>query len=297
MKIGKELYKFLIPVILVFSQCQYNSNDPESEPEVSYILEKVFDLPYDISESSGIIIYDSLLWTFNDSRNDAVIYGLDLKTGVIKKTIHFSNAQNKDWEDIAQDANFIYIGDFGNNYGSRQDLCIYVISKEAMDVDSTEFKIQAEKINFSYIDQTDFSDNYRSSSFDCEAFLCDGDSLILFTKDWVDQRSTVYMLPVNPGTYVATKCFKMHEEGLITGADYNLQKNTLLLCGYNNLIPFVLIKEDLNDKRHLEFNIRRIDLEDDIGIQLEGVACFNEIINLTSENSVDIQALYHLVKQ
>jgi len=297
MKIGRHFHKVLIAAIILLNQCNCNSLDKDSEQEVSYSLQKVFELPYDVYESSGIIFFDSLLWTFNDSRNDPILYGLDLGAGDIHKTLHLTNANNIDWEDIAQDSNFIYIGDFGNNRGSRQDLCIYRLSKKDIVKESDEQEIPSEKINFFFQDQEDFTNNYRNTPFDCEAFLFDGDSLILFSKDWVDQRSTVYKLPVLPGTYQAERCFKMESEGLITGADINLESNTLLLCGYTNYIPFVLINENYQGKYLLEFDMKRIDLNEDYGIQLEGIACFNDVINLSSENSADIQALYHLVEQ
>ncbi len=296
MKIGRNFHKVLIAAVILFSQCNCNSLDKDSEQEVTFSLQKIYELPYDVSESSGIIVFDSLLWTFNDSRNSPILYGLDLVTGVIHKTLHLTSADNIDWEDIAQDSSFIYIGDFGNNSGSRQDLCIYRLNKKDIKKESNEQEIPAEKINFSFQDQEDFTNNYLNTPFDCEALLFDGDSLILFSKDWVDQRSTVYKLPVLPGTYQAERCFKMESEGLITGADINLQSNTLIICGYSNYIPFVLVKENHEDKYLLEFNMKRIDLNDDFGIQLEGIAFFNDVINLSSENSADIQALYHLVE-
>jgi hypothetical protein len=295
MKIGRNIVLFV--AVILFSQCNYKSPEKDPEQEVSYFLQKVYNLPYDVNESSGIIVYDSLLWTFNDGRNDPILYGLNLSTGIIKKTLHLSGADNVDWEDIAQDSSFIYIGDFGNNDGSRQDLCIYRFSKNDIEKESGEQEIPSEKINFFFQDQEDFTNNNRNTPFDCEAFLFDGDSLILFTKDWVDQRSTVYKLPILPGTYQAERCFKMESEGLITGADINLQSNTLMLCGYRYFIPFVLVKENYRGKNLLEFNMKRIDLFDDYGIQLEGIACYNDVINLSSENSADIQALYHLVEQ
>ena len=98
----------------------------------AYQLEKVFDLPAELSESSGIILYDSLLWSFNDNGGEAEIFGVHLTTGMISKTIEISNGKNKDWEDIAQNQDYIFIGDFGNNDGSRKDLRIYMIPKKSI---------------------------------------------------------------------------------------------------------------------------------------------------------------------
>ena len=45
------------------------------------------------------------------------------------RTIKIDNAKNDDWEELAEDDEFIYIGDFGNNNGKRKNLCIYIIRK------------------------------------------------------------------------------------------------------------------------------------------------------------------------
>jgi hypothetical protein len=37
------------------------------------------------------------------------------------------NAKNTDWEALTNDGNNFYIGDFGNNDGSRRDLTIYKV--------------------------------------------------------------------------------------------------------------------------------------------------------------------------
>jgi hypothetical protein len=34
----------------------------------------------------------------------------------VLRTVAITNATNVDWEDIAQDASYIYIGDIGNNF-------------------------------------------------------------------------------------------------------------------------------------------------------------------------------------
>jgi hypothetical protein len=297
MKIGMSFQNLFIPLVVLFGQCNIDSPDRDALQEVTYTLQKVYDLPYDLYESSGIIIFDSLLWTFNDSRNDAILYGLDLITGVIHKTLHLTNAENVDWEDITQDSKYIYIGDFGNNRGNRKDLCVYRISKQDIEANSNKQNISSDKINFYYQDQDSYISSFRSTPFDCEALLFDGESLILFSKDWVDQRSTLYKLPVLPGNYEAKRYYKMDSEGLITGAELDLQNKTLLLCGHNYNIPFVLKKDNFRSVAFLEFKMLRIDLNDFFGIKLEGIACFNNEIYLSSENSADIQALYHLVEQ
>lgn len=81
-----------------------------------------------IHETSGLIAFDTLLWTHNDD-HDKTIYGLD-SLGKIRKKIVLDEVVNHDWEEISQDGTHIYIGDFGNNAsGNRTDLHILKIEK------------------------------------------------------------------------------------------------------------------------------------------------------------------------
>ena len=65
--------------------------------------------------------YDrDLFWGFNDSGGKNILYAFD-RSGKIKMEIEIVNAGNDDWESITQDAKHIYIGDFGNNNGNRNN--------------------------------------------------------------------------------------------------------------------------------------------------------------------------------
>ncbi|MEO0404649.1 MAG: hypothetical protein AAF193_07235 [Bacteroidota bacterium] len=78
-----------------------------------------------IPESSGISIINNRCWSFNDSGGEPILYEVDTLTGqVIHQTV-LANAQNIDWEAMAYSENEVFVGDIGNNQGSRQDLKIY----------------------------------------------------------------------------------------------------------------------------------------------------------------------------
>src|SRR5690554_7481397 len=101
-----------------------------------------------------------------------------------------------------------------------------------------------ESINFSYSDQIDFTpQETNTTDFDCEAFIVTTDSIFLFTKQWNEQKTSIYALPKSPGTYVAQHKTTIEVEGLITGANFIESKNTLTLCGYSteihNFIHFI----------------------------------------------------------
>jgi hypothetical protein len=66
--------------------------------------------------------YNNNIITHNDSGGQANLYEINASTGAVLRTVAITNATNVDWEDIAQDALYIYIGDIGNNFGNRTDL-------------------------------------------------------------------------------------------------------------------------------------------------------------------------------
>jgi hypothetical protein len=254
-------------------------------------LEKIFDLPDKLSETSGIIIYDSLLWTFNDSGDDAKIYGLNLKSGNISRTIELANGKNKDWEDIAQNQEYIYIGDFGNNDGSRKDLRIYMIPK--ISITNQKFQqLDAFIISFFYEDQEDFTPAMFANQYDCEAMVAINDSLYLFTKDWLNLQTSIYSLPALKGKFAAKHIQDFECEGLITGADYNRNSRRLVLCGYSLFYPFIVIINNMNDLKV----VKRIEFEEISGLQIEGITFINDTrFYISNEKSSDVQALYRIV--
>ncbi len=194
-------------------------------------------LPGDVSETSGLIFFNNSLITHNDSGNSAQLFEIDTLTLTVKRTVTISNATNVDWEDIAQDENYIYIADIGNFTGNRTDLVIYRVAK--IDYLSSD-TVAAERINFSYEDQSDFTST-TESDWDAEALVSVGDHLLIFTKEWERQGTTAYYLPKLPGTNVAVRMAFFDSAGLITGAEFQPDPAWLLLIGYSRqLQPFLL---------------------------------------------------------
>ena len=191
-----------------------------------------------INESSGLINLDGAIWTHNDSGGLPSLYQLNPQDGSVIRTVNILNATNVDWEDLAFDSTYVYIGDFGNNSGSRTDLKIYRISRFAL---ATLNSVPAEMISFSYSDQTSWVPNPNQTDFDCEAFIAYGDSLYLFSKDWVDHKTRMYRLSKDPGTFVAQYQSTFDALGLITAADM-LPGNVLVLQAYTSVLhPFTLL--------------------------------------------------------
>lgn len=284
----------IILCIFLSAGCKQKIIDTNPIPE--YTLEKIIGLPMQVHESSGIIYFDSLFWTFNDGGNESVVFGINALTGEIVKALTIINIEQKDWEDIAQDSVYIYIGDFGNNYGSRENLSVIRFLKSQIS-DLPEQEIISETISFSYPDQVDFSANYRNTSFDCEALTCIGDSLILFTKDWVNNTSSVYRIPKIPGNYVALKIGTIDSEGLVAGADFNQQTNQLVLTGYSNYIPFIIEIENFIGYNFSSNVFSKISFEDFLGVKSEGITCNDGKVYISTEGSPYQQAIYQVIKK
>lgn len=206
-------------------------------------IQELGNLPGSVSETSGLLVYDGRLITHNDSGNTPQLFELDMTTLQVTRTVSLTNAENVDWEDLAQDETYIYIGDFGNNVGIRDDLVVYRILKSDYTASDT---VQAERINFRYEDQDDFS-NTGNSDWDAEAFVVLGDALIVFTKQWKSNGTVAYTVPKTPGVHIAERLGAFDTNGLVTGATYNPLSDILFMIGYSSLLgPFTLRIETPN---------------------------------------------------
>ena len=186
----------------------------------------------DLDENSGLIFYNNNIITFNDSGGEANLYEINGSTGNITRTVTITNATNVDWEDITQDASYIYIGDIGNNNGNRTDLKIYKIAKN--DYNGYDDVAVAEIISYSYADQLDFTSNPNNTNWDAEGLISYGDQLLIFSKNWVDNRVNVYSTPKTNGTHSALLESSYNTNGLITSAEISLNETIIYLTGYSS---------------------------------------------------------------
>ncbi len=225
-------------------------------------------LPKDLSESSGLIFYNGHLISHNDSGNSAQLFEIDTLTLQIVRRVTIINAENRDWEDIDQDEQFIYVGDFGNNKGTRQNLAVYRIRKTAYNRSET---VMAEKIAFKYEGQIDFTKKNGNSDWDAESLIAIDDKLVILTKQWQSNGTVAYSIPKLPGTYVAKKLDSISNMGRITGASYNKATKLLYLIGYSRyLIPFLVRVENPSPDAIFAGGIIRTDLEMGF-VQAEGI--------------------------
>ncbi len=211
-----------------------------------------------IAETSSLVFFDNLLWTTNDD-SDPTLYGMDTN-GSIKKKITIEGLKNKEWEEITQDNEYLYLGDFGNNYkGNRRDLRILKIEKKALQT----AKPKIDTIAFTYADQTNFEvEKPNKTNFDCEAFITLKDSLYLFTKRYKDGKTSVYSLPKTPGKQLAKLIQTYNIKGLVTGASYFEEKNKIALSGYNKYLkPFVMLLDGFENYHFFDGRKQKIKLK------------------------------------
>ena len=222
-------------------------------------FKKNFKLPNSIKETSGLIKVDGQLWTLNDSGGKAELYQISEKDGRILKTLKISNTRNYDWEDIAYDDTYVYIGDMGNNRGNRKNLKIYKIPRAAL---RTQKSVSAELISFAYSDQKDFRSRPQKNNYDCEAMVAYNGKLYLFSKNWQNKKTRLYELSTQTGTHEAKYLSTFNIQGMVTGASLNKEMGILLLTTYSSLLnvevwAFTNYKDDNffdGDKKQLNFS-------------------------------------------
>ena len=228
-----------------------------------------WDLPEVMEETSGLIIWNDKIWTHNDD-TDINIYAFDTTNVYDYDTYPLTGTVNTDWEEISQDDDYVYIGDFGNNAGgNRTDLKILRIEKNSLLANLPVI----DTIHFSYSLQTDFSSTGpNNTDFDCEAFIVTTDSIYLFTKEWVSEGTSVYSLPKTPGTYIADYIESYNVQGLITGATFLERERLVVLSGYTSLLqPFLFLLYDFQNNLFFSGNKRKLSVNLPFH-QVEGVA-------------------------
>lgn len=268
--------------------CQYNP----AQATLKTVCSRLAD---EITETSGLIYFGGNFWTINDSGNPAILYMFDSLTGKILHRTYISNQINNDWEELTQDETHIYIGDFGNNRGSRTDLNILKIAKKDMNLNGESDTVTAEVIRFVMKDQTNFNNTGQNHDYDMEAFCVMGDSLHLFSKNWVDGKSRHYVCPAQPGNWELLPAETLDVNGQITGACY--RNGVVILTGYNKggMGSFLYLMWDFRNYRLMNGNRRRIDCGNALIPGQNEAVCFNgNTMYMSSEKQISNAALYRL---
>lgn len=266
---------FSIFLFIIFSSC---NNDKTLPPITEITPQKVIEIPSTLNEISGMIFRnDTSLFAHNDGGQGARIFEVDLEEKKINKNVKIHNATNIDWEDIAQDDEYIYVSDSGNFLGQRTDLKIYKISKSELE---TQDSVAAEIIEFEYPDQENFPPT-EIHNFECEAVISFENELFLFSKNHLDLKTKWYSLPKNAGSYTANLVQDFESDGLITGAAINEDNNVISLLGYHKndgeFEPFIWLLYDFPDGKIFDGKSKKLDFT--FNAQFESI-CFGKNRNL-----------------
>ena len=202
-------------------------------------------LSEELKEISGIqYINDTLIVAHNDGGNSPFLYFINPNSGKTLKRVVVKGVKNTDWEDIALEGKFLYIGDFGNNENKRKNLSIIRVSwKEALTNDS----INSEKMTFEYSDQKAFPPEKKVLNFDTECMAFADGYLWLFTKnrtDPFDGISNVYRVKFQENTHSILKkeySIKIGSKGWmfdsVTGGDFAY--GYFYLTTYNRVLKYL----------------------------------------------------------
>lgn len=253
MKNGLTYLVFLLSATMIYAQVEVTQKGV---------------LPPSLSENSGLIFYGGKLITHNDSGNDPVLFEIDTVSLAVTRTVEILNAENIDWEDITQDDQYIYIGDIGNNLGTRTDLGIYRISKQEYDQSES---VVTERINYNYEDQTDFT-NQGNSDWDAEALFVLEGQLIVLTKQWNSLGTVAYSVPSTPGNHIARRIGELEINGLVTAASFSKDTSELFILGHSMILePFVYKVSEPNVQNIFQGESLKLDVS--LGFaQTEGIA-------------------------
>ncbi len=136
---------------------------------------------------------------------------------------------------------------------------------------------------FNYANQTDFTSTPNNTRFDCEAFVAIGDSLVLFSKNWTMNNTSLYTLSKTPGTYSLPPIDSLETSFKVTDASFNSNTQKLALVGYN-LTPFAMRLDNINTAADvLSASSFSCELLVTTSFQVEGVTYVDDRLFISSE--------------
>jgi hypothetical protein len=222
--------------------------------------QKSIILSDELKEISGLqYLNDTLLVAHNDGGNAPMIYFLNPNSGKIIKRVVLKNTKNVDWEDMAMNGNYLYIGDFGNNNNKRKNLTIYRFSwKDALKQDS----ISTDLMTIAYADQMAFPPENKALNFDAECLAFADGYLWIFTKNRTepfDGVSNVYRVKFQENTHAVLKkeySIKIGSKGWmfdsVTGGDFAY--GYFYLTTYNRILKYLFSEGKFTLVKQYKYN-------------------------------------------
>lgn len=222
-------------------------------PNATYDAPKVIGQIHsaDITESSGIAsskCQKNVLWTHNDSGDEAFIYAID-PSGNSLGTWKVPNVENIDWEDIASIKTagkcYIYIGEIGDNKTKRPEHSVFRVAEPSVAAADSGSSRQsplttadADTLNFSYPDANQDAESLLVHPISGEVYVV--------TKR-VSGPAGIYRLKPDFNKQTIQKAEKIGElsvpaipNGFLTGGDISPDGKRVIICDYTQAYEYVL---------------------------------------------------------
>ena len=257
---------------------------------------KIAILSDSLQESSGLTNLDGRIFSFNDSGNTSEIFEITPGSSYIKKTFQ-TGLRNIDWEAITNDGENFYVGEFGNNLGTRKDLKIYQIPFRNDSVIANFSKT----IPFFYPEQTDFTPKNINNNFDAEAMIFSDGNIHLFTKEWITNTVSHYVIDKNLTDNQPAQKIESFETGFVV-TDASFFENKLYVVGYTKKASVYMMIFEKDETGNLFFNkpLKKFSLGRAFSIgQIEGITATDKGVYISGERfSIKIkkvpQSLYFI---
>lgn len=260
--------------ILVFLFFSFLFSFSQKTEKLALRKYKIATLSDSLKETSCLTFLKDKLYTLNDSGNTNEIFEIDKISGKILSKLKI-NFPNKDWEAITSYDEDFYIGDFGNNAGSRKDLAVYKV----------DFQGNYSKNSFNYSAQNDFSKRYLSHNYDAEAMIFRNEKIHVFSKEWSSKNISHYTIDLqNSENQSLVSLESFHAGFVITDAAYFQGK--LYVVGYTRKAKvYLMIFEENSEGLFFSKPLKKYKLGSFLSIgQVEGIAVNKDGIYISNED-------------
>lgn len=229
---------------------------------------KVSVLSDTIRENSGLSFFGNQLFTINDGGNRSEVFEINPKDGKIRNT-QIIPVRNVDWEALDFSDKALYIGDFGNNLGTRKDLKIFKIPYQ-----NSKFQTDSIKtIPFYFEENKEINPKNLNTDFDMEAMVFIDGKIHVFTKEWVSKSTSHYIINPNESILQPAQFVEKIATGfVVTDASYFDKK--LYLLGYTKKTEaYLMVFDETKPGIFFETKPRKFYLGSTLFLsQLEGIA-------------------------
>lgn len=225
---------FLITLALFMSACTGKSLQETGSFEKRKAMAELTSKK--IKEASGLVSSinnPGMLWTHNDSGNDAQIFLIDENLD-IKATVTLAGVENRDWEDITvgpgpdSTKQYVYVGDIGDNDAAHQYKYIYRFEEPTIGSGNSTITISdADKITFQLSDQIK----------DTESLMIDPNTKNLYLISKRENPVFLYELKYPQTEKDTLVAFRMMELPFtsIVAADYSSKNGSVLMKNYQHI--------------------------------------------------------------